>query len=54
MFDQLLWELILIRETILLALRFEYLRYQLRQHMYLRFYQEDSDRMKKIEIILSH
>jgi 4-hydroxy-2-oxoheptanedioate aldolase len=41
------------REAIRLALRFEYLWYQLRQQMYLRLYQEDSDKMKKIEMILN-
>ncbi len=39
-------------EAICLALRFEYLWYQLRQQMYLRLYQEDSDKMKKIAAIL--
>lgn len=41
-----------MREAIRLALRFEYLWYQLRQHMYLQLSEEDSGRMKKIQLVL--
>ena len=41
------------REAIRLALRFEWLWYQLRQQIYIRLYEEDVDKMKKIEAMLS-
>lgn len=41
-----------MREAIRLALRFEYLWYQLRQQMYLQLYREDEDKMKKIAAML--
>jgi hypothetical protein len=42
-----------LRDAIRLALRFEYLWYQVRQQMYLQLHQEDSGRMKKIEAVLN-
>lgn len=42
-----------LRQAIRLALRFEYLWYQLRQQMYLQLYREDEEKMKKIEAMLA-
>lgn len=43
-----------MQEAIRLALRFEYLWYQLRQQTYLQLYREDEERMKKIEAMLAN
>jgi 4-hydroxy-2-oxoheptanedioate aldolase len=42
-----------MREAILLALHFELLWYRLRQQIYLPLYEEDLDKMKKIEDMLN-
>jgi hypothetical protein len=42
-----------MRETILMALRFELRWYQSRQQIYLDLAREDAGRMKKIEALLN-
>lgn len=42
-----------MREAIRLALRFEYLWYELRRQTYLELYREDEDKMKKIAALLA-